>query len=77
MTTNTIKPSILARIPKRLRAHVTDIYRDCDGLWIEGDKYFWNPILEAHTVHEDTWAQAGAILRNCVILNDGDPNCID
>lgn len=72
-----ISPSLLRRIPARLRPHVTDIYRDSDGLWIEGDRYFWNPCYDCHTVHEDNWTQACVILRECKVLPEGHPECHD
>lgn len=73
----TISPALLSRVPARLRPHVTDIYRDSDGLWIEGDRYFWNPVNDSHTVHEDNWKQARETLRECEVLADGDPECHD
>ena len=75
--TRTISPALLSRVPARLRPHVTDIYRDSDGLWIEGDRYFWNPCYDCHTVHEDNWAQARVILRECKVLPEGHPECHD
>ena len=68
---------LLAYIPKKFRPHVQDTYRDCDGIWIEGDKYMWNPLCEFHGIHCDTIRELREEIKSLVLLKDGDPNCVE
>lgn len=66
-----INDNIMRYVPKRLRPHVTDAFRDSDGYWIWFDcrvdtKY--DPFMSCGTIHEDTINQVRYRLSQCVVL---------
>ena len=49
--------NLIKCIPEKFRSHITDAYRDDDGIWIEFDKHVGNDMegsTEYATIHMDT-----------------------
>ena len=49
--------NLIKCIPEKFRKHITDAYRDDDGIWIEFDKHVGNSMegsIEYATIHMST-----------------------
>lgn len=68
---------LLKYVPKKFHPYITDIYRDGDGIWVEGDKHLWNTLYDYHGIHCDTVAELREEIKGLIILADDDPRCHD
>jgi F0F1-type ATP synthase beta subunit len=68
---------LLRYIPKKIRPHVEDVFRDSDGIWVWGDDNFFDPSTGSHTVHVDTIAELRRDISGVKILPATDPRLLN